>query len=134
MTDEIFEWVEPETEKHVFFNASKLYEVGVACILNDIVNIYLVEWRNILMDREFVSKFPEMRGIDVEKAKNLPEYVLKIPSVALEMDDGSVLMVDGHHRIYHLYLENKESYPVLFFPLGQWEWSIVEFPEEFKAI
>lgn len=120
--DEIFEHRDEHTGERRFFNATKLaayaVEHGLACKVD--------------FGAEFVRFIEKHRGVEEWKIQRLCEPYLSEPITAIEMEDGSTLTVDGHHRtVRHFRDTGKTEMCAYRLSLGQWEPFVVEdFPPE----
>jgi hypothetical protein len=46
---------------------------------------------------------------------------LSLPALAVQLEEGWTLQVDGHHRLVRWAEEGRTEYPLIRFRLGTWE-------------
>lgn len=119
-TDEVFTHLADDGEvRH--FNASAMFRAALPLMEQGKVTLINVE-----MDYEFVRFVIDRRGVEPEKLARLREPYLSQPVIGVDMDDGFVLMVDGHHRLVRLANRGDDTYSMLRFARDAWEAFLVE--------
>lgn len=113
-TDELFTHISDDgLVRH--FNASAMARCMDVMVLNKDAELVIAE-----MDPEFVTFIKERRGVEPWKVSRLKEPFLSLPLIGACMEDGSVLTVDGHHRMVVLHSMKRTSYPIYLVRLGAW--------------
>ena len=121
--DEIFTHIDEDdgTVRHI--NAS-----AMARAVASLLSAGRVTQIDVWMDPEFVEYTRNRRGLEEWKLKRLCEPYLSRPLIGIDWPDGSVLLVDGHHRLVTLADKGLETYSMYRFPIGEWEVFLVEMP------
>jgi len=89
----------------------------------------------VAMDYEFVDFVTRHRGVEEWKVLRLCEPYLSLPIIGVTMADGSVLTVDGHHRLVALARAKRQEVKMYIFPLGTWGPFVLEdVPIEFSDL
>lgn len=124
--DEVFTHIaEDGTVRH--FNASAMLRAVPSLLASGKITHI-----QVAMDKEFVEFIIQRRGVKRAKLEKLCEPHLSKPVIGVEGKDGTVLTVDGHHRIVVLDSLGAEDYGMYLFPLGTWDAFLVDIPEDFS--
>lgn len=116
-TDEILTHVDPDdgTVRHINASAMARHvpegrEAGYVSLIT------------AAMDREFMEKvvIPH-RGTEQWKLDRLCEPYISTPILGVKIAGGTVLTVDGHHRLVRLYKQNAPTYDMYVYEEGAWE-------------
>ncbi len=126
--DEIFTHIDEETGLVLHINASAMLRAAerhLACGEAVAITTY--------MDPEFIQFIRERRGVEQWKIDRLEQPYLSMPCIGVWMPGGSVLTVDGHHRLVRWAERGDETYRIVVF---KWEvlpqYLVEDFPEEFS--
>ena len=115
--DEIFTWNGPDGVLH--FNATRAYlwalrgGEGVSRVI-----------ANVSADQ--IEQIRRERGIEQRKLDRLCEPWLSMPIVAVQMPGGTVLTIDGHHRLVK---RGPGEFRFLLIAEPYWKQFLVELPE-----
>lgn len=124
--DEVFTHISDDgTVRH--FNPSAMYRAVPKLLIEGRVQRIRAE-----MDLGFVDFILRRRGVESPKLSRMKEPYLSIPIIGAEMADGTVLTVDGHHRLVVLARKDVKTYEMFLFPQKEWEAFLVDMPEEFS--
>lgn len=121
--DELFTHIEDGTGKVRHFNPSAMYRELPELLPQGRVKAITAE-----MDKSFIAHILAKCGVDDEKLGRMKEPYLSVPVIGVDMPDGTVLMVDGHHRLVVLAAKGVETYRMYLFPIGEWERFLVTVP------
>lgn len=75
---------------------------------------------------ENVAGHARKQGIEQWKVDRLQDPWLQLPGVGVQFQDGTVLLVDGNHRVVRLHRDGKTEFRVFLFQPGQWEPFLVD--------
>lgn len=123
-TDEIFTHIE-ETEgglevvRHI--NASAMFREAESAIQRGIAEVI-----EAFYEAEFIEFIKERRGVEQHKIDRLCEPYLSMPCLGFWMPDGSLLTVDGHHRMVKNFESGEKTYKVVAFDYEFLEYFCVE--------
>lgn len=117
MMDELFSHVDHDGTKRCI-NATKLRLWAVAEKQYPIIHFALTA--------EWVASIEEHRGLEQWKLDRLCSPYLHAPVLMVEMEDGTHLTVDGHHRMVKLFKSKLTETTGIILPVGSWEWSILD--------
>ncbi len=126
--DELFTHIEDETGKVRHFNPSAMYRALPELLPEGRVKAITAE-----LDKGFVSHILAKCGVEDEKLGRMKDPYLHVPVIGVDMEDGTVLMVDGHHRLVVLAARGEETYRMYLFPIGVWERFLVDMPGEING-
>ena len=121
ISDEVFTHIDDGTGEVRHFNASAMQRAAPAFAKTGRVALLTVA-----IDPEFISFVLRVRGIERPRVERLAEPYLSMPILGADMDDGSVLTVDGHHRLVALYERGVATYEIYIFKKEDWLPFIVE--------
>lgn len=127
--DEVFTHIDEETGLVLHVNASAMFraaEQHLACGEADAITTYI--------DHEFIQFIVERRGVEQWKIDRLEEPYLSVPALGVWMPDGSVLTVDGHHRLVRWAARGDDTYRIVVFKWETlWQYLIEDFPDDFSS-
>lgn len=118
--DEIFTHIDEDTHEVRHFNAT-----AMSAAAEFLVTTGQVDFLTVAIDHEFVDFVKNRRGVEDWKIKRLCEPHLSKPIVGALMRDGSVLTVDGHHRMIRWADAGKETYEIYVFHTDTWQGYLV---------
>lgn len=130
MGDEIFTHIDDDTREIRHFNATRLARDAGMLVAAGYASLYTVP-----MDHEFIALVEKYRGIEEWKVARLCDPYLSAPVLGVEMEDGQVLTVDGHHRLVRHAREGREMYGMYVICAGRWlEYLVTDMPEGFGEV
>lgn len=109
--DELLVHIDPDSGVVRHFNASEAQRMAVACLEKGTAELML----GVALDMEFVDMVRHCRGIEEHRVKRLTEPYLSKPILGVWMDDGSMLTIDGHHRLVRRADEGMTTFDVIVF-------------------
>lgn len=135
-TVEIFTHVDPRTTpptvRHFDVDAMQRYIYGY--ILQRGALPEGVEIARVELDEALIANVKAFGGVEPEHVERIQRDadLLKavLPAIACHMDDGTQLIVDGHHRLVALWYSDAREARMVFFRLGAWERFLVALPPE----
>jgi len=110
---ETFEWTDPDGSRTLRFNVTAMRQFAEHRGRGSERIVFPIEV-------EHVRIALEEREVDVERARALPEEIKIEPLIGCIMEDGTVLTVDGHHRLVRLFLDRHPMASMWLFDLEMW--------------
>lgn len=126
-TDEIFTHIDPHDGEVRHFNATvmaRIADEGLKCGAAQLVNA--------AFDDDYMEFCKTGAGLEQWKLDRLVEPYLSMPIIGIKMYDGSVLMVDGHHRMMKHWLAGARTYKIVIFRYEVLDHFLVEMPKGFS--
>ncbi len=113
--DEVFTHVDEDgVVRHI--NASAMLrdaEKAIKAGFAEVVETYI--------EADFIDVILTKRGVEKEKLDRLCEPYLSMPCIGIWWHDGSVLTVDGHHRLVRWCARGDKTYLILIYANEQLE-------------
>lgn len=120
-TDQVFTWVDPDTNETLHFAATKALFWCVGAIVRGECTGGLVP-----LNEQLKRVLTEQRSIDQEHVKSLTEQQAKMPIVICMMPDGTGLTIDGHHRAWAAFQRGDTEIRAFILEEPQWRRFIIE--------
>lgn len=112
---EIFDYIDSGTGKHWSFFVTGMLEGVVA---TGQAEPYL---HTFALNDSVLHSVLQERGVDLQYANSLPEERKREPVLGLLWEEGTMLLVDGHHRIAALHNAGAEEFRAYLLPMSIWE-------------
>jgi len=119
---EIFEWRNDETGEGCFFDATEIRAWAMEHL--DEVELLTVPLTEDLRELVF-SK----RGIEQWKVDRLIEPYLSEPALAVLLEDGTTIHIDGNHRLARWFMAGKKTHRVIRVTFEQAKPFLVDMPK-----
>lgn len=126
---------QPDDQVFSYYHGDKLLHFNVS-LLARMHKKMPDEFKRITMDitdREY-GLCMEHRGIEEPKVRALHPRQLREPGYMVMFEDGSVSMVDGHHRLVRRYRGGVRVMDFYVTPETIWKNCLVEYPPELEAL
>lgn len=111
---EVFEWRAHPDSLPMFFDVAAMREYARAEVPEG------VEVCGMELTASIVKHCLEHRGVSEARAMALPPEALQDPAIGCELPDGTMLTVDGHHRLVAWYRRGFRVVPVRLFARDTW--------------
>jgi hypothetical protein len=105
--DELFTHIDPDDGHVTHFNATRIKDALPTLLLSGSAELLTVE-----IDPAFITYIIQHRGIEPWKVERLVAPYLNEPIIGVQMPDGSVLTIDGHHRLVRWRRAGKKTYQI----------------------
>lgn len=65
------------------------------------------------------SEWNSFSQLNLEYLLKLPQARLDVPGIAIQLDSGELMIIDGNHRCARLYFDGVEEFPIYAIPASQ---------------
>lgn len=130
---QVFTFITPDTGEVLHFNASAMLNDAMSALVQSIesraenpreaIDALGVDAIKVQITPEDAELVRTRRGVNEQHVKRMVaamQQSMGTPIIAVHMDDGSTLTIDGHHRFLALVAVGEATYWMLRYRQGAW--------------